>query len=224
MTRELPIFFTIGSHHRNISIVYLTQNVFPQGRVCRDIALSRQYLVLFNNTIDRQQVATVARRIYPSTSVTFMRKFEDGTARPYGYLVLDLKSSTSKQDRLQTDIFDNVNQQSPDDGDISDDEDADSVESLDYIRSISPPGEDRDKSYKPDICNRRVSKLSPPGKRRKLRDECSKPDIWNRRFQNPIRQENVEQFRAKVNAYEEQGFSSDEAIHLAANDDLPSLR
>ena len=56
-----------------------------------------------------------------------MRKFEDATARPYGYLVLDLKSSTSEQDRLQTDIF--VNQQSPDDGDISDDEDADSVES-----------------------------------------------------------------------------------------------
>ena len=58
-----------------------------------------------------------------------MRKFEDDTARPYGYLVLDLKWSTSKQDKLLTDIF--VDQQSPDDGDISDDEDADSVESLD---------------------------------------------------------------------------------------------
>ena len=78
--------------------------------------------------------------------------------------------------------------------------------------------------YEPDICNRRVSDLSPPGKQRKLRDERSKLDIWNRRFQNPIRQENVEQFKAKVNAYEERGFSSDKAIHLAANDDLPSLR
>ena len=97
------------------------------------------------------------------------------------------------------------------------------VESLDYIRSISPPDKERDESYKPDIWNRRVSDLSPPGKRRKLRDERSKPDIWNRRFQNPIRQENVEQFKAKVNAYEERGFSSDKAIHLAAYDDLPSL-
>ena len=51
---------------------------------------------------------------------------------------------------------------------MSDDEDADSVESLDYIRSISPPGKERDESYKPDILNRRVSDLSPPGKRRKL--------------------------------------------------------
>ena len=135
--QRIADLFMKGSHHRNIAIVYLTQNVFPQGRACRDIALNTQYLVLFNNPIDRQQVATLARRIYPSTCATFMRKFEDATARPYGYLVLDLKSSTSEQDRLQTNIF--VDQQSPDDGDISDDEDTDSVESLDYIRSISPP-------------------------------------------------------------------------------------
>ena len=142
--QRIADLFTKGSHHRNISIVYLTQNVFPQGRACRDIALNTHYLVLFNDPIDRQQVATLARRIYPSTSVKFMRKFEDATARPYDYLVLDLKSSISEQDRLQTDIFDSVNQQSPNDGDISDDEDADGVESLDYICSISPPGKERD--------------------------------------------------------------------------------
>ena len=107
---------------------------------------------------------------------------------------------------------------------MSDDEDTDSVESLDYIRSISPPGKERDESYKQDIYNRRVNNLSPLGKHRKLRDERSKPDIWKRRFQNPIRQENLEQCKAKVNACEERGFSSDKSIHLATNDDLPSLR
>ena len=131
--------------------------------------------------------------------------------------------STSEQDRVQTDIFDSVNQQSPDDGDMSNDEEADSVESLDYIRSIGPPGKERDESYKPDIWNRRVSDLSPLGKGRTLRDERSKPDIWNRRYQNPIRQENIEQFKAVVNAYEERGFSLDKAIHLATKDYLPSL-
>ena len=63
--------------------------------------------------------------------------------------------------------------------------------SLDYICSISPPGKERYEIYKPDIWDRRVSDLSPPGKRRKLRDERSKPDIWNRRFQNLIRQPRV---------------------------------
>ena len=36
----------------------------------------------------------------------------------------------------------------------------------------------------------------------------AKPDILNRIFQNLTRQENVEQFKAKKNNYEEQSFSS----------------
>ncbi|MES9951128.1 MAG: hypothetical protein ABW118_19390, partial [Candidatus Thiodiazotropha sp.] len=197
--QRIADLFTKGSHHRNISIVYLTQNVFPQGKACRDIALNTQYLVLFNNPIDRQQVATLARRIYPSNSATFMNRFKEATSRPYGYLVVDLKSSTPEQDRLQTDIFESTDQQAfepPDD--VSD---ASSVESNDYIRD-----------------------LEPPGKRRRLREEHSRPDIWNRRFQDPLRKANLERFKAKVNGYEEQGFTLDKAGHLAANEDLPYLR
>ena len=97
--QRIADLFTKGSHHKNISIVYLTQNVFPQGKACRDIALNTLYLVLFNNPIDRQQVATLARRIYPSTSAMFMKRFKEATSRPFGYLVIDLKSSTSEQDR-----------------------------------------------------------------------------------------------------------------------------
>ena len=67
---------------------------------------------------------------------------------------------------------------------LSDDEDASSVESLDYIND-----------------------LGPPDKRRKLRDARSSPDILNRGFQNPLRQANIEQFKAKVNDYKEQGFT-----------------
>ena len=150
MTRELPSFLP-KAVTTYIYIVYLTQNVFLQGKACKDIALNTQYLALFNNPIDRQQVATLARRIYPSTRVTFIRKYEDAMARPFGYLVLDLKLSTSDQNGLQQ-IH------------LSDDEDADSVESLDYIHFISPPGKERDESYKSDIWNRRVSDLNPPGK------------------------------------------------------------
>ena len=46
---------------------------FPQGKACRDIILNTQYMVLFNNPIDRQQVVTLARRIYLSTSAVFMK-------------------------------------------------------------------------------------------------------------------------------------------------------
>ena len=103
--QRIADLFTKGSHHRNISVVYLTQNLFPQGKACRDIILNTQYMVLFNNPIDRQQVATLARRIYPSTSAFFMKRFERATSYPYGHLVIDLKSDTAEKDRLHTEIF-----------------------------------------------------------------------------------------------------------------------
>ena len=202
--QRIADLFTKGSHHRNISIVYLTQNVFSQGKACRDIALNTQYLVLFNNPIDRLQVTTLAKRIYPSTSAIFMKRFEEATSRPYGYLVVDLKSSTSEKDRLRTDIFESTDQQGfepPDDDNMSDVDDASIVESIDDTHD---PG--------------------PPGKRRKLSDERSRLDIWNRRFKDPLRHANIEQFKAKVKDYEEQGYPFDQAVHLAANDDLPILR
>ena len=73
----------------------------------------------------------------------FMKRFEEATSRPYGYLVIDLKSSTSEQDRLQTDIFESTDQHAFEPADketLSDDGDASSVESLGYINDLGPPG------------------------------------------------------------------------------------
>ena len=129
----------------------------------------------------------------------FMKGFEEATSQPYGYLIIDLKSSTSEQDRLQTDILESTDQHAfepPDEETLSDDEDGSSEDSLDYI-----------------------NEHGPPGKRRKLSDARSRPDIWNRRFQNPLRKANIKQLKAKVNDYEEQGFTLGKTIHFAANDE-----
>ena len=100
MTRELLISLPKAVTTEIYLLCTLPKTCFPQGTACRDIALNTQYLVLFNNPIDRQQVATLARRIYPSTSAMFMKRFEEATSQPYGYLVIDLKSSTLEQDRI----------------------------------------------------------------------------------------------------------------------------
>ena len=52
-SRQVCDLFTKGSHHRNISVILLTQNVFHQDRHCRDISLNAQYLVLLENVRDR---------------------------------------------------------------------------------------------------------------------------------------------------------------------------
>ena len=72
----------------------------------------------------------------------------------------------------------------------------------------------------------RINNLGPPGKRRKveLNEERSRHGICNRRFQDPFRQANIEQFKTKADRYEELGYTLDQTIHHAANDDLPYLR
>ena len=59
-----------------------------------------------------------------------MKRFEESTSRPYGYRVVDLKSSTSEEDRLQTDIFGSQDQQffePTDEENVSDVDDTSSV-------------------------------------------------------------------------------------------------
>ena len=45
-SKEVCHLFTKGRHHRNISVLLITQNLFPQVKHCRDISLNAKYIVL----------------------------------------------------------------------------------------------------------------------------------------------------------------------------------
>ncbi|CAC5391976.1 unnamed protein product [Mytilus coruscus] len=95
--------FTEGSHHTNLSVDVLNQNLYfgkdpTQKRNCH-------YLVLFNNPIDRQPIMTLGRQMYPSPADFFIRKFEEATRKPFGYLLVDLKTRTPKSSRLRTEVL-----------------------------------------------------------------------------------------------------------------------
>ena len=53
--------FTKISHHRNVSVLYLTQNMFDKNKYARTISLNAHYLVLFKNPRDAGQFAALAR-------------------------------------------------------------------------------------------------------------------------------------------------------------------
>lgn len=42
-------WFTKGCHHRNISVFFITQNLFHQAKGARDISLTTHYIVCFKN-------------------------------------------------------------------------------------------------------------------------------------------------------------------------------
>ena len=90
--------FTEGSHHRNLSVIILSQNLY----FSKDPTQRRNahYLVLFKSPVDKQQIKTLARQMYPDRSGDFMNAFNTATCDAYGHLIVDLKPNTPEWKRL----------------------------------------------------------------------------------------------------------------------------
>lgn len=97
--------FTKGSHHKNLSVIFITQNLFHQGRGQRDISLNTNYIIVFKNPRDRAQIQHLARQVYPENPRFLQEAYYDATSKPHGYLLLDLKQSTADNCRVRTCIF-----------------------------------------------------------------------------------------------------------------------
>ena len=96
--------FTIDSHHKNISVFFITQNIFSKGKFTRTLNLNSHYLILFNNPRDKLQINTLARQMFPGKVNFFMEAYDDACSKAHGYLFVDLKQSTENRNRIQTGI------------------------------------------------------------------------------------------------------------------------
>ena len=97
--------FTKGSHHRNLSVFYITQNVFHLGKGQRDISLNASYIIYFKNPRDKRQIKHLAQQVFPENSKFLNDAYNDATKSAYGYLMMDLKQNTSDSYRFKTCTF-----------------------------------------------------------------------------------------------------------------------
>lgn len=102
---RLSNLFTKGSHHRNLSVIFITQNFFHQGKEMRNIHLNSHYIVLYKNPRDKSQVTHLARQMFPGKTKAFQEIYQDATAPAYGYLFIDLRPETDERLRMRTGIF-----------------------------------------------------------------------------------------------------------------------
>ncbi|GBM51001.1 hypothetical protein AVEN_162867-1 [Araneus ventricosus] len=102
---KLTKLFTKGSHHRNLSIIFIVQNIFHKGKEMRDISLNAHYMFLFKNPRDRSQAMHLGRQLYPNNVKFFREVYEDATAKAFSYLLIDLTPQTDDSMRLRTGLF-----------------------------------------------------------------------------------------------------------------------
>ena len=92
--QNISNLFTKLSHHRNVSAVFITQNLFHENKFARTMNLNTHYIVLFKNPRNVGQVAILARQMYPGKSQFVVEAYEDATRKPCGYLLIDMRPET----------------------------------------------------------------------------------------------------------------------------------
>jgi len=103
--KRLTNIFTKGCHHLNLSCVFILQNMFCQGKELRNVSLNAHYLLIFKSPRDSSQITHLAKQMYPGHIKFMQEAFNDATAKPYGYLLCDLKPDTPEEFRLRTNLF-----------------------------------------------------------------------------------------------------------------------
>jgi hypothetical protein len=100
-SKRLSDLFTMHSHHRNISCLYLLQNLFPRSQYSRNISLNAHYIFLLKNSRDRAQIRNLAQQVYPGRHQFLVQAYEDATRTPYTYLLLDFTSQCPEEYRVR---------------------------------------------------------------------------------------------------------------------------
>jgi hypothetical protein len=103
--KQVVNLFTKGSHHRNLSVIMLIQNMFHRGKFARTMSLNTHYMVLFKNPRDAGQIRVLAGQLFPGNTQFLVDAYRQATSRAHGYLVLDFKQDTPDTLRVVSDIL-----------------------------------------------------------------------------------------------------------------------
>ena len=92
--------FTKHSHHQNVTVLYLCQDMFPSGRYAKSISRNAHYIVAFKNPWNQLGVRNVLLQSFHTTWKETLEAYQQATARPFGYMVFDLHPTSSDDQRI----------------------------------------------------------------------------------------------------------------------------
>lgn len=104
-SKAVTSLFTRIAHHRHCFVIMVTQNMFSKDPHSRTQHLNTQYLVTFKNPRDSLQIRTLGSQMFPGKKGFLPAVFENATAQPHSYLLIDSHQETNDAVRLRSRIF-----------------------------------------------------------------------------------------------------------------------
>ena len=94
-----------NGRHLNLSVVFISQNLFYMGKKCRTISLNSTYIMVFKNPRDQTQIRHLACQMFPSKLKFLQAAYEEETKYPYRYLFLDFHPNSPEFARVCRNIL-----------------------------------------------------------------------------------------------------------------------
>jgi len=102
---ETENLFTKKCHHYGITTIYITQNLFAQGKNHKTTNINTHYLCLFANKRDESQAMHIGKQVAPYHNRAFVEAYYDATYDMFGYLLIDCDPKSRREFKYRTKIF-----------------------------------------------------------------------------------------------------------------------
>ena len=98
--------FTKHSHHQNIIVIYLCQDLFPAGKFAKTISRNAHYVVAFKNPRDQLGLKNLIQQAFPTQFREVMEAFRKVTnERQFAYMLLDLHPASRDDQRILSHVL-----------------------------------------------------------------------------------------------------------------------
>ena len=103
--KEVAKTFILGSHYRQSSVFFLTQNLFPRDDLFRLMSLNCHYFVLFQNQRNYRQVLTLARQAFTDDVDRVVNAYKRASLDPRGFILLTFNPLIPRELSVITDYW-----------------------------------------------------------------------------------------------------------------------
>src|SRR5262249_32100487 len=99
----LTHLYTRKSHHKQLAVIFLTQNLFEKKlKTARN---NSHYIILMNSPSAVLSIRNLGSQLFPRQLNFFLDAYKSACSRKFGYLFIDLSPNSDPILRLRTNIF-----------------------------------------------------------------------------------------------------------------------
>jgi hypothetical protein len=102
---QLSKLFTQVSHHKNVTVIMLLQNLFEKGKEMRTVTSNAHYIITMRNPRDSGIMRSILMQMSPLGWRWMLGAYEDATRKGFAHCMIDMRSPTPDCNRIVSSVI-----------------------------------------------------------------------------------------------------------------------